>query len=108
MQEAQILNIKNISNLKVYNVLQSEWYPNDINGNLKHIHTRKLCMHDLSCLRNKWETHLPLKTGVSIMQTEYRFFISRKQVLLQQIKYIKEFIHSNTLQNKYFCKQIFL
>ena len=53
--------------------LASEWYPNDINWNLKHIHTRKLCMQcvNLICLKNKWETYLLLKTSVSIMQTKY-------------------------------------
>ena len=60
------------------------------------------------CLRNKWETYLPLKTSVIIMQTKFEILISRKQVLLQQIKYINENIHSHSLQNKYFCKLIFL
>ena len=48
----------------------------------------------------KWET--PLKTSVSIMQTKYEKLISRKQVLLQQIWYINEFIQSYSLQNKFF------
>ena len=40
------------------------------------------------------------------MQTKYEILISRKQFLQQQIKYITKSIHSNSLQNKYFCKQI--
>ena len=40
------------------------------------------------------------------MQTKYEILISRKQFVHQQIKYITESIHSNSLQNKYFCKQI--
>ena len=34
------------------------------------------------------------------MPTKYEILISRKQVLLQQILYINEFIHSYILQNK--------
>ena len=44
--------------------------------------------------------YLPLKTIVSIMQTNYKILIIRNQVLLQQIKYINEFVHSYSLQNK--------
>ena len=83
------------------------WFPNDINWNLKHIHARKLYMQmDLFTLslKNKWETYLPLKTSVNIMQTKYEILIPRKQVFLQQIKYINELIHSYSLQNKYFLK----
>ena len=58
------------------------------------------------CLKNKWETYLPLKTNVTIMQTKYDILISRKQFVQQQIKYTAESIHSNSLQNKYFCKEI--
>ena len=50
----------------------------------------------------------PLKTSVTIMRTKYEILISRKQFVQQQIKYITESIHSNSLQNKYFCKQIHL
>ena len=39
------------------------------------------------------------------MQTKYEICISRKQVLLPQIKYINEFTDSYSLQNKYFCKK---
>ena len=63
------------------------------------------CVH-LICLTNKWETYLPLKTNVTVMQTKYEILISRKQFVQQQIKYITESIHSNSLQTKYFCKQI--
>ena len=45
---------------------------------------------------------------LSIMQTKYEILISRKQILLQQILYINEFIHSFSVQNKYFCMEIFL
>ena len=77
---------KDISNSRVYNVLQASVYPNDINWNLKYLHTRKLFMPmGLFNLRDKWETYLPLKTSVSIIQTQYETLISRKQVLLQQI-----------------------
>ena len=61
-------------------------------------------MDYLIFLRNKWETYLPLKTRESIMQTKYEICISRKQVLLPEIKYINEFIQSYSLQNKCFCK----
>ena len=40
------------------------------------------------------------------MQTKYEIYISRKQFLQQQFKYITKSIHSNSLQNKYFFKQI--
>ena len=53
-------------------------------------------------------TCLPLKTSVSIMQTKYEILIYEKQVLLQPILYINEFIHSYCLQNKYVCIEIFL
>ena len=56
---------------------------------------------NLICLKNKWETYLPLKT-------KYEILISRKQFVQQQIEYTTEYIHSNSLQNKYFCKQIHL
>ena len=59
---------------------------------------------NLICLKNKWEPYLPLKTNVTIIQTKYEILISRKQFVQQQIKYITESIHSNSLQNKYFCK----
>ena len=49
------------------------------------------------------ESYLPLKSRVNTMQTKYEICISRKQVLLQHIKYIHEFTHSYSLQNKYFC-----
>ena len=55
----------------------------------------------LICLRYKWETYLPLKTSFSIVQTKYESLIFRKQVLLQQIKYINKFINSYSLQNIY-------
>ena len=42
------------------------------------------------------------------MQTKYEILISTKQFVQPQIKYITESIHSNSLQNKYFCKQICL
>ena len=42
------------------------------------------------------------------MQTKYEILNSRKQFLQQQIKYITKSIHANSLQNKYFCKQIHL
>ena len=47
-----------------------------------------------------------MKTSVTIMQTTYEILISRQQFVQQQIKYISESIHSNSLQNKYLCKQI--
>ena len=50
----------------------------------------------------------PLKTSLTIMRTKYEILISRKQFVQQQIKYITESIHSNSLQNKYFCKKIHL
>ena len=58
-------------------------------------------------LRNR-ETCLPLKASVSIIQTKYEILIFRKQVLLQPILYINEFIHSYCLQNKYVCVEILL
>ena len=61
---------------------------------------------NLICLKNKWETYWPLKTNVTIMQTKHEILISRKEFVQQHIKYITESIHSNSLQNKYFCKQI--
>ena len=42
------------------------------------------------------------------MQTKYEILIYKKQVLLQPILYINEFIHSYCLQNKYVCIEIFL
>ena len=42
------------------------------------------------------------------MQTKYELLIYRKQVLLQQILYINEFIHSYCLQNNYVYIEIFL
>ena len=42
------------------------------------------------------------------MQTKYEISIYRKQVLLQPILYINEYIHSYCLQNKYVCIEIFL
>ena len=39
------------------------------------------------------------------MQTNYKILIFRKQVLLQQIKYTNEFVHSYSLQNKYFLQE---
>ena len=42
------------------------------------------------------------------MQTKYEILISRRQVLLPQILYKNEFIHSFSVQNKYFCTEIFL
>ena len=41
------------------------------------------------------------------MKTKHEILISRKQVLLQQIKNINLFIYSCSLQNK-FCKHIFI
>ena len=34
------------------------------------------------------------------MQTKYEILISRKQFVQQWIKYVTEYIHSNSLQNK--------
>ena len=59
-------------------------------------------------LGNKWETCLPLKTSVSIMQTKYEILIYRKQVFLHPVLYINEFIYSYCLQTKYVCIGIFL
>ena len=42
------------------------------------------------------------------MQTKYEILIYRKQVLLQPVLYMNEFIHSYCLQNKYVCIEIFL
>ena len=42
------------------------------------------------------------------MQTKYEILIYRKQVLLQPILYINEFIPSYCRQNKYVCIEIFL
>ena len=42
------------------------------------------------------------------MQTKYEIWIYRKQLLLQPILYINEFIHSYWLQNKYVRIEIFL
>ena len=41
------------------------------------------------------------------MQTKNGILISRKQVLLQQILYFNDFIHSYSLQNKYFASKSF-
>ena len=38
------------------------------------------------------------------MQTKYDILISRKQFVQQQIKYIAESIHFNSLQKKYFLQ----
>ena len=59
-------------------------------------------------LRHKWETCLPLKPILNIMQTKYEIIIYRKQLLLQAILYINGFIHSCCLQNKYVCIDIVL
>ena len=61
----------------------------------------------LICLRYKWETYLPLKTSVSIVQTKYESLIFRKQVLLQQIKYINKFIANKTFWRYIFCNITF-
>ena len=37
---------------------------------------------------------LPLKSSVSIMQTNLKILVFRNQDLLQQMRYINEFIHS--------------